>query len=309
LWAKDNIDKNPYLVINAIESPNGEKVPAGPVGYTKAPQIPPAMAALTQLAQTALTELLGAQQNGEKMESNISGRVVELIQQRLDMQSFIYLDNFSKAMKRAGQVWLSMMRDIAVEPSRRMKTMEEDGAYGSIMLNVPAYSDDLETEIVKNDITKASFDVDVDVGPASSSVKAGTVRALTGLATITDDPQIKRALTITTIANIEGNGLADLRTWARKIALRDGLVQPTEAEKRELAAEQQGQQPDAQSQYLLAEAEKAGALTTKAKADTVKVLADAEKSKADTAAILAGIGQADRKQAIDAAQAFQRAAT
>jgi len=307
-WANDNVEKYPYLLINAITDASGQQVAAGPVGYTKAPNVPPAMAALTQLAQQALQDLLGNQQAGEQMQPNMSGKAVELIQQRLDMQVFIYMSNFAKAMKRSGEVWLSMMKDIASEPSRKMKTLAQDGAIGSVTLNEPAYDAESASEVIRNDITRAAFDVDVDVGPSSSSQRASTVRALTGIASITDDPQTKQALTLATIANLEGEGLGDLRDWARARAVRMGLIKPTDAEKEELAQEQAGAKPDPQAAYLEAAADEAGAKAVKAQADTVKTLADAEKSRADTAATLAGITQADRQQAIDAARAFQRAA-
>lgn len=308
MWADDNIKKYPYLLLNAVTDSQGNAIPQPPLAYTKAPQVPPAMAALTQLAQQALTELLGNQQAGEEIREQTSGKAVELIQNRLDMQTFIYMSNFAKAMKRSGEVWLSMMKDIAVEPNRRMKTLTDDGQADSVELNQPAYDAEKGKEYVRNDITAASYEVDVDVGPSSSSLRSAVVRALTGIASITQDPETQQALTLSTIANLEGEGLQDLRDWGRSKAIRMGLIKPTDDEAAELAAEQQNQKPDAQQQYLEAEAGKAQALTVKAKADTFKVLADTEKSKADTAATLAGIDQKDRDQAIAAAVAFQKAA-
>lgn len=308
MWADDNIKKYPYLLINAVTDSAGNSVPTPPVGYTKAPQVPPAMAALTQLAQQALTDLLGNQQAGEEVREQVSGKAIELIQNRLDMQAFIYMSNNAKARKRGGEVWLSMMKDIAVEPNRRMKMLTKDGKPASVELNQPAYDPEKGREYVRNDIASASYEVDVDVGPSSSSLRSAVVRALTGIATITQDPETQQALTLATIANLEGEGLQDLRDWGRAKAIRMGLIKPTDEELAEMATEQQNQKPDAQTQYLEAEAGKAAALTVKAKADTFKVLADTEKAKADTAATLADIDQADRQQAIDAAAAFQRAA-
>ena len=308
MWADDNIKQYPYLLINAVTDSAGNSAPQPPVAYTKAPQVPPAMAALTQLAQQALTDLLGNQQAGEEVREQVSGKAIELIQNRLDMQAFIYMSNNAKARKRGGEVWLSMMKDIAVEPNRRMKMLTKDGKPASVELNQPAYDPEKGREYVRNDIASASYEVDVDVGPSSSSLRSAVVRALTGIATITQDPETQQALTLATIANLEGEGLQDLRDWGRAKAIRMGLIKPTDEELAEMATEQQNQKPDAQTQYLEAEAGKAAALTVKAKADTFKVLADTEKSKADTAATLAGIDQADRQQAIDAAAAFQRAA-
>jgi Phage P22-like portal protein len=308
MWADDNIKKYPYLLLNAITDSAGNAIPQPPLAYTKAPQVPPAMAALTQLAQQALTDLLGNQQAGEEVKEQVSGKAIELIQNRLDMQTFIYMSNFAKAMKRSGEVWLSMMKDIAVEPNRRMKTLTDDGKASSVELNQPAYDPEKGREYVRNDISAAHYEVDVDVGPNSSSLRSAVVRALTGIANITQDPETQQALTLATIANLEGEGLQELRDWGRAKAIRMGLIKPTDDEKAELATEQQNQKPDPQAEYLQAEAAKAQALTVKAKADTFKVLADTEKAKADTAATLAGIDQKDRQQAIDAAAAFQRAA-
>lgn len=308
MWADDNIKKYPYLLINAVTDASGNSVPQPPVAYTKAPQVPPAMAALTQLAQQALTDLLGNQQAGEEVKEQVSGKAIELIQNRLDMQTFIYMSNNAKARKRGGEIWLSMMKDIAVEPNRRMKMLTKDGKPESVELNQPAYDPEKGREVIKNDISAAHYEVDVDVGPSSSSLRSAVVRALTGIASITQDPETQQALTLATVANLEGEGLQDLRDWARAKAIRMGLIKPTDEELAELAAEQQNQKPDPQAAYLEAEAGKAAALTVKAKADTFKVLADTEKAKADTAATLAGIDQKDRQQAIDAAAAFQRAA-
>lgn len=176
-----------------------------------------------------------------------------------------------------------------------MKTVAADDKAGSVVVNQPVIDQKTGEKRVKNDMTKAPFDVDVDVGPSSSSKRAATVRALTGIAATTDDPETKQALTFSTIANLEDEGLGDLRDWARARAVRMGIMKPTEEEKQELSQEQANQQPDPQAAYLLAEAEKS-------KADTGLKAAQTEKAKADTAATLAGIDADQRQQAIDAAK-------
>ena len=112
MWAEDNLRNYPYLLVNPITGPNGEPSISGPVAYTKSPAIPPAMAALLQLTEQDMAEILGNNQQADKMVSNISGKAVEMIQQRLDMQTFIYMSNFAKGMQRCGESWLSMARDI-----------------------------------------------------------------------------------------------------------------------------------------------------------------------------------------------------
>jgi hypothetical protein len=126
MWAEDNIKRYPFLMANLVKDEQGAVVAAGPIGYTKAPNIPPAMAALVQIASQALEDLLGNQSAGEQVQPNISGKAVELIQTRLDMQTFIYMSNMAKFCKRVGEVWLSMAKEIYVEDERQMKPRRRD---------------------------------------------------------------------------------------------------------------------------------------------------------------------------------------
>lgn len=309
MWADDNLQEYPYLLLNNELDANGNPVQA-PLQYTRAPQIPPAMAALLQITNEDLRELLGNQQAGEEMQPNVSGKVVELIQTRLDMQSFIYMSNFKKAIKYEGMVWLSMANEIYVEPKRTMKMLAPDNAVSSVVLNEGAY-DDESGHYEKNDISKARFDVYADVGPTSSSKRASTVRALTGLIGIAGpaDPQTAQLLTSAVLLNMEGEGLQDIRDYKRAQLVRQGVLKPTKEEQAQMDKEQANAQPDPQAQFLLAEAEKARAIAQKAQADTAKALADTERIKAETAATLAAIPRADAQAAIDAAQKLNDIAT
>src|SRR5690606_27919439 len=53
MWAEDNVKKFPYLLLDPALDAEGNAIPGSnvPMAYTKAPNVPPAMAALTQLAQ------------------------------------------------------------------------------------------------------------------------------------------------------------------------------------------------------------------------------------------------------------------
>lgn len=311
-WARDNIDRFPYLLINSMKDAEGNPLSTQPIGYTKAPQIPPVMAALVQIAQTALLDLLGNQQAGEQMQPQISGRAVELIQNRLDMQVFIYMSNFAKFKKRCGEVWLSMSKELVVENDRRMKTVAMDGEAGSVVMNTPGYDPGTGEERVENSLDDATFDVWVDVGPSSASRRAATVRALTGVASITDDPEMKQALTLATLANLEGEGLGDLRDWARAKGVRMGIIKPTDEEKQQLAAEQQNasqQPPDAQTQFLLSSAQEADANAAKARASTVDTIAAADLKHAQTQKTLAEIPGVHQEQQIASVDALQRVLT
>jgi hypothetical protein len=229
MWADDNLKNYPYLLINPITGADGNTQVTGPLAYTRSAQIPPAMAALLQITEVDMKEILGSSAQGEKMVSNISGKAVEMIQTRLDMQTFIYMSNFAKGMKRAGEIWLSMAKDIYVEEGRKMKVIGQTEDVNTVELMRPTVSETGEV-IMENDLSRAKFDVNVDVGPSSSSKRAATVRALTGMMAITDDPQTKQVLQAMAMMNMEGEGIGEVRDFFRKQLLRLGVVKPTEQE-------------------------------------------------------------------------------
>ena len=310
MWAEDNLKDYPYLLINPITNADGSQAISGPVAYTRSPAIPPAMAALLQVTEQDMQDILGNPQAGEKVVSNVSGKAVEMIQQRLDMQTFIYMSNFAKAMKRCGEIWLSMAKDVYVEEGRQMKVITDNGDTDSVTLMQPTI--DQETGEVKmaNDLGAAKFDVDVDVGPSSSSKRAATVRALTGMMQITQDPETLQVLGAMAMMNMEGEGVGDVQDYFRKRLIRMGVVKPTDAEAEALMAEMQaaGQQQDPNAIFLQAAAEEAVAKAARARADTVETIASAELKRAQTAETIAKASEIDQNIALTTIEALEQAA-
>ena len=273
LWANDNTKNFPYLLINPVTDATGQLQNLPPVAYTKAPQIPPALAGILAITETDIKEILGNQNEGDKMVSNISGKAVEMIQQRLDMPSFIYMSNFAKAVKRAGEIWLGMAKEVYVEEGRTMKGMGEQGEVTSIELMRPMMREGVQD--TDNDLSEADFDVAVTVGPTSDSRRAATVRAITGMLAITSDPETAKVLQAMAMMNMEGEGISDVREYFRKQLVRLGVLKPTEEEAQEIQATQaQAQQPTPEQQYLLTQAQKTLAEVEKIKADAMKVMSE-----------------------------------
>ena len=308
MWADDNLRNFPYLLVNPITAPDGSQTVSGPVAYTRSAQIPPAMAALLQITEQDMQDILGSSQQADKMVSNISGKAVEMIQTRVDMQTYIYMSNFAKGMKRCGEIWLSMAKDIYVEEGRRMKVIGRTEDVETVELMQPMVSETGEV-VMQNDLSQAKFDVIVDVGPSSSSKRASTVRALTGMMAITDDAQTKQVLQAMAMMNMEGEGIGDVRDFFRKQLLRMGVVKPTEQEAEQLMAEQQaqGEQQDPNAIFLQAAAEEAVAKAAQARASTIKTVADAGLSRAKTAETLAKTGVEQQNMVLTEIEAAQQA--
>ena len=302
MWAEDNLKDYPYLLINPMTDQNGNQAASGPVAYTRSPQIPPAMAALLQITETDMQDILGNQGGADKMVSGISGKAVEMIQTRVDMQSFIYMSNFAKAMKRSGEIWLSMAKDVYVEDKRKMKTIAKTGKAGIVELMQPSIDQETGEMIMANDMASAAFDVVAEVGPSSSSKKAATVRALTGMLQMTQDPETIQVLTAMAMMNMEGEGLSDTNAYFRKKLLRMGAVKPSDEEAQELMAEMQGKPQDPNAVYLQAAAEEATAKAAQARANTVKTIADAELSRAKTVETISNVDMDSQNHSLKLAE-------
>jgi hypothetical protein len=302
MWAEDNIKNYPYLLINPITGPDGSQQVGGPVAYTRSAAIPPALAGLLQLTDADMNDILGNQQGADKMVSNISGKAVEAIQSRLDMQTFIYMSNQAKMIRRVGEVWLGMAKDVYVEPGRKMKTVGMMGEMGSVELMKPTIDEETGEIENENDLSEASFDVVSSVGPSFVSRREATVRSITNMIAVADDPETRQVLTSMALMNMEGEGIDDVREYFRKKLVQLGVLKPTEEEAQQMLEAMQGQQQDPNAVFLQAAAEEAVAKAAKARADTVETVANAELKRAQTVETLSKVDLQEQKQAMEAAQ-------
>lgn len=287
-WQTRNLETPAYLLKNRLTAADGTLMPPGPTDWTPTPEIDQATAGVLQLSQQSLKEILGHKEQHEAIKGNVTGKAIELQQVAKDVMSLIYLDQAKQFMQRAGECWLSAAVDVYVEDGRKMKTVGADmKTRGSITLGQPGV-DDKGRIIKRHDLSRAKFDVVVDVGPSTATKRAAIVSSLTQLLQVLpqDDVEARDAVVATILANMEGEGLAPLRSKFRKRLVRMGIEKPTEAEQSELDAERaaQGQQqPGPQDMALLAVAKKEQNLAIKAEADTALSMAKTQQTIADTA--------------------------
>lgn len=298
MWANDNIQNYPYLLINPVTDINGNEIPSPPLGYTKPPAIPPALAALLQITEDDISGLLGNQQNGEEISGNISTETAHLIQNRLDMQTYIYMSNMSKAIKRCGEVWLGMAKEVFVEDGRKMRGVGKGGEMSTVELRRLAY-DENQSVVYENDLSKADFDVTVEVGPSSSTKRASTVRSLSAMLSITDDPETKQVLGAMAMMNMEGEGVSEVRDYFRQKLIKMGVVKPNEEEQQKLQEEMANAKPSPQDEYLQAAAQKEQTEATKNQVETIREQAQADKIRAETQQILGTLDLEKLKTLVD----------
>lgn len=286
-WANKEVSRVPYLTVNPTKDKDGNVIGVGPQAYTKAPVIPQAMGALIESSGALIGELTGNQSNGEQLVSNVSTEAVEMVQDKVDAQAYIYLDNFAKTIAHVGRIWLSMAQDVYDEESREMAGVTHDDSDSKVIINKPTIKDGALA--YENDMQGGKYKVTVDIGEAFSTQRDKTIKRLLNLVPMIQDPQQQAALLNTILSNQDGEGMQDLSRYARKNLINMGIVEPDEQEQKEMQAAQQAaanQPPSVEQEYYKAEAAKALAGAEKAKADTQKTLAEVDETRADTAKTL-----------------------
>lgn len=286
-WARKDVDRLPYLTLHPVRDAQGNIVSTGPQAYTKAPVIPQAMGALIESMSGVVGELTGNQANGEQLVSNVSTEAVEMVQDKVDAQAYIYLDNFAKTIAHVGRIWLSQAQVVYDEENREMIGVGHDDSDNRIVINKPTIINGATA--YENDLQNGRYKVSVDIGEAFATQRDKTVKRLLNLVPMIADPQQQGALLNTILMNQDGEGMRDLSQYARKQLISMGIVEPNEDEVKEMQEAQaaaQNQPPSVQDQYFIAEAAKATASAEKAKADTQKTLAEVDETRADTAKTL-----------------------
>jgi hypothetical protein len=209
------------------------------------------------------------------------------------MQAFIYMDNQAKAMKRCGEIWLDMAKEIYIDEGREMKTISQHGDRSTVKLMTPTIDKD-GAQTYENNLGDADCDVVVDVGPSFASKRSSTVRSLTNLLSIIApvDPNQASLISSAIMMNIEGEGLSDIKDFYHKKLVGMGVIKPTEEEQAEMEQSAQQQQPDANTVYLQSAAKNEEAKAMKAAADTQNV-------NAKTASIIKDMNHQDREHTLN----------
>lgn len=280
-WAKANIKRAPYSLINPITLPDGSPF-VGPVAKIEPPQLSPVLSALVQITAQDIADLTSADDGADQTMSNVSAEAMDIAATRTDAKSGIYMDNMRQSTQRAGEIWLSMAREVYFEEGREVETMGDNGEQGTAVLAEP-HTDDTGKYSIRNDIGRGKYKVISDVTEATATRRDKTVKTLVNVAQIAaaTDPELSAAALSTALINMDGEGMTDLQDWMRARLVKQGVVKPTKEEQAQLdQASQQQQQPDPTAIALQAVAEKDTKLADKASAD-------AGLSRAKTAQILA----------------------
>lgn len=285
-WAERNTKRPAYLPMDSLRDKDGNIVAAAQVsGYTPSTPLSPAVAALLQYTGATIQQITGSA-GIDSIPSNIATDTVDSIFNRLDTQSFIYMDNMAKSMRWCGVVWLSMAREV-YGSDKETRIMNEDGSDDMVLLNGSVLDRQTGQQIALNDLTVGKYEVTVDVGQSFASRRDATVRQLTNILQSLPPQHPYYSIIMSMIIDaMDGEGISDLKEYNREQLLLQGVSKPRTPEEEQMveqAKQAQQSQPDpaaiqAQGVFLTGQADLIKAQTD-ASAQQIKAFSAAEDAK------------------------------
>ncbi|MBG0639754.1 portal protein [Enterobacter asburiae] len=268
-WEARNKKRPAFLPLREVKDKAGNIVAgATPAGYTQPAVMNQALAALLQQTGADIQEVTGGSQAMQQMPSNVAQETVNNLMNRSDMASFIYLDNMAKSLKRAGEVWLSMAREV-YGSDREVRVVNEDGTDDIALMNAQVVDRQTGRVVALNDLSTGRYDVTVDVGPSYTARRDATVSVLTNvLSTMLPNDPMRPAIQGIILDNIDGEGLDDFKEYNRNQLLTSGIVKPRNEKEQQIVMQaQQAAANQPNPEMLLAQAQMVAAQAEEKKAD------------------------------------------
>ena len=290
MYEESGSDNNyPYLLQNAF-SADGQQLPVGPVGEMPEQPIPQALAASIDLSRQAVEDVANPGLPQNIADPDLSGKAVMALQNRMDMQSFIYQDNHKMGLRRDAEIFASMAPE--VYDSRRDITLTMvDGSRKTETLMETRFDPESMEMMTENDLSNVRFEIYAEIGQNYQAQKTETREDLkemiNGLPA--GDP-MRNIMMLEYITLIPGYDFADLRKFARFELIKQGIRQPdTEEEMQQLQQFQQNQQQVQDPNVLLAQAEQLKGQADMMTAQIKQFEAETNRAKVEIEASKAGV--------------------
>lgn len=309
-------DDYPYYLLNRTDENNGE-LPAQPIAYMENPEVSQASAYMLEAATNSVKEVATLGVDAQAAGSNVAFDTVNQLNQRADLETYVFLDNLSTAMRRDGEIYASMVNDIYDVPRTAAMTLE-DGSEKEVQLLTQVVDYQSGRVVTLNDI-RGRYETYTDVGPSFQSMKEQN-RAEIGelLQKVPVEHSVWNVLLLQFLSLLDGKGIDITREYATKQLVTQGLKKPETPEEEQWmqeaqAASQNQQDPNmllAQAQMVAAqaEAEKAQNETAQTQIKAFTAQQDAMESQANTVYKLAQAKNIDAKAVMDAVRLLSEVA-
>lgn len=253
MYDETGCDNNyPYMLQNMTDL-NGNPLPLGPISVMPEQTVPQALMLSIQESRAAVDDVANPGLPQDLADPDASGKAVMAMQGRLDMQSYVYQKNHKTAMRRDGEVYASMMRDV-FDTERHVILTRVDGSSYEEIINKREIDPNTLEMVTSNDVKNMIFDVYADIGPAFQSVKAQNREELKELINgMPPGDPTRNILLMEYLSLIDGATFEDVRNYANKQLILQGVREPeTEEEMMMLQKAQQGQQQQPDPAMMLA---------------------------------------------------------
>jgi hypothetical protein len=229
-WAQANRKNQPYLPYTP-DPANGSLPPQ---------RVQPAV------SSSGLAELMGQAANDMKAVTGLydaalgarsnetSGRAILARQREGDVSTYVYLDNFARAVRHTGKILIDLIPKLYDTP-RTLRIIGEDGRPARVAINQKA-GEELDAtgkaiDVVANDVTVGAYDVVLETGPAFSTRREEAREGMTAF--LQGNPAV---------APLVLDLVADAQAWPNsdKIAKRLRTLLPPQVQAMEAAERGEG---------------------------------------------------------------------
>ncbi|MCG3463446.1 portal protein [Xenorhabdus bovienii] len=302
-------DDYPYYLMNKTDENNGD-MPTQPIAYMDNPEVPQANAYMLEAATNAVKSVATVGVDSEAVNGNqVAFDTINQLNMRSDLETYVFQDNLSTAMRRDGEIYASIVNDIYDVPRNVVMTLP-DGSEKDVQVMSEVVDLMTGQRAVLNDV-RGRYECYTDVGPSFQSMKEQN-RAEIGelLKSVPIEHPAWNVLLLQFLSLLDGKGIDITREYATKQLVIQGLKKPETPEEEQWLAEaqqQSQQQQDPMMVAAMAEQEKAQAeivnAQTRAQETQIKAFTaqqQAQESQANTIYKLAQARNIDEKAVMDA---------
>ena len=245
-----NTSNSPFMLYNT-----DQEAPGAPQ-RTGAPSVQQSLIQQQSQASLDIYAATGIQPPSLGLNPEMQSGKAIIAQQRMgDRSTFVFSDNLHKSIKYTGDILDDLMPRI-YDTQRVITVLNFDGSTEDIEVNAGALNDfnqvvvDEETgkPVIVNDLSVGKYETYIEAGPAYTTLRQESAQQLIDLTAAS--PRFEQLATDLIAKNLNILESDELTQRIRGLMIKEGTVQPTADEIKELGLDQP-QQPDPEQEALL----------------------------------------------------------
>jgi hypothetical protein len=257
-WNQANVASRPYLPYNV------DKTAEGGMPFRTPPlDLPQGAMALAQMSIQDIQATIGyfdpALGNAEDM-NRVSGKALVQHTKRSDLGSYEFIDGYGSALQLTWEMMVDMIPTV-MDSERVERIIGKDGVEKMVELN----KENEFTGDIMHDLSKGSYDVEVVIGPSFQSARQEALDTLISFAEAM--PSAAPVIQDLIAKNIDSPDAQEMANRLRIPLIQQGIIQPTEKEKKEGVGSKKNQQQQMQEQQQQLEMQLLQGKTQKMTAD------------------------------------------